>query len=167
MNKLFAECTMSIQFIFILTLLPIAYHDLRTRYIPDRYMLLSAAIAVLIRLRLASSEMMPLPEAFLRFTITAVVTALPFILLYCLRDDIGGADAKLAAITGGLAGVEEGLRILLMGCLLSLLVFAIHHFIILKKRTTGDPKSAYRYPLLPGICFMLSLATLSFPAFSY
>lgn len=135
---------------FILSLLPITICDLKTRYIPDRYMVLAATIAFIhvISDKLTGPN---IDRIFLRLA-AALICALPFILLYFLREDIGGADAKLAAICGLFAGFDQGIRILLYGCLLSLGSILIH-------RLTKKEKD-HRYPLLPGICLCLSLYAL-------
>ncbi len=181
MNKLFVAYGSCIQYallniqdpdfvlilLFNISLLPIACCDLKSRYIPDRLMLLSGTIAVVHRLYPYISDAGNLARELLLLAAAALITALPFILLYFLRDDIGGADAKLAAVTGAQAGVENGLRILLLASVISFLLFSIHYLITKKNKQEEARAASFRYPLLPGICFSLSLATLRFPPFSY
>lgn len=181
MNKLFALLVIEIQMsvlniqckqfigslILIISLLPIAYFDLKTRYIPDRYMLITGTIALVLRLSSKSAKPAAWPGSLGAPLLAAIITALPFIILYLLRDDIGGADAKLAAICGCYAGVEYGLRILLLGCAISMLPFSLHHFVSAHRKPGKTVALPFHYPLLPGICLALSLAALRFPPLSY
>lgn len=147
----------------------IAYLDLRDRYIPDRYMLLLASIVLATSAYSRSQVGQLQTQELLQLLLPAALTALPFVLLYILRDDIGGADAKLAAIIGLKAGLVPGLRLLLLSSILSLVGFGLHHlWRVAGHRIKRCPatlviggEDAYHYPLLPAMCLALLLMNLN------
>ncbi len=153
---------LNIQFIsifFILSLIYLAILDLKTRLIPDRYILISALLAYLLSILLRHQEA-PLSLHLLASPILAGLScSAPFILLFFLRDDIGGADSKLAFICGLYAGIEKGFKILLLGSLFSALIFTLF-YLIKKKSWSKEKLKTYPYPLFPGICLFLCIDLL-------
>lgn len=159
---------MNIQFIsssilvfFMLSLIPIAIADWRTRYIPDRYHLIAGTLALLYHIYPYINPVSPTlhmgQTVWLMLLIRLVSTlfcACPFILLYFIRDDIGGADAKFAAIVGFFCSLEVGLSILLLGTGLTFSMILLQHLV--KRENKG-----HTYPLLPALVLFLFLHALS------
>lgn len=159
---------MNIQFIptfilllFMLSLIPIAVADWRTRYIPDRYHVIAASLGLAYQLYpyiSARAEALPPSQTLGHMLFTRLGSALfcacPFIVLYFIRDDIGGADAKFAAIVGLFSSIEKGLAILLFGTALTAIVILLQR---LHKRTS----KSQTYPLLPAMVLFLFLHALS------
>lgn len=150
-----------ILFLFMLSLIPIAVADWRTRYIPDRYHVITASLAFAYLLypyinsrteALSPSQTLG-QMLFTRFS-SALFCACPFIVLYFIREDIGGADAKFAAIVGLFCSIEKGLSILLFGTALTACV-------ILLQRLYKRASKSQTYPLLPTMVLFLFLHTLS------
>lgn len=153
----------TLAFAFCLSLVPIAWLDLKTRYIPDRFVITSASLAWLhayVRLR---QNNYPIYLSILIPLVSACITSIPFWILFFIRDDIGGADAKMAAVCGCLAGIECGLRLLFLSFALTItavIFYRIWQGLRRKQPIRHNSKTA-TYPLLPGICIFLFLFALS------
>lgn len=145
---------------FIFSLIPITVADLRTRYIADRYILLAGGLAVFA---LWSEQGFTVVGTVFASDISirlvaAAFCALPFTILFFIRDDIGGADAKFAAVLGFFCGFESGTFILLLACISTLIAILIHRRYSTRR---GSAEKSFRYPLIPAMCFFLTLYTLS------
>ena len=87
---------------------------------------------------------LPLPE---RLSST-VVCLLPFLIVYLLRDDLGGADVRFAAACGAAAGLRDGLLLLGTG-LVSFVIFQLLSRAVKLLCRRQSPSLSEAQPLLP------------------
>ncbi len=107
---------MLLQFVLLAV---VAVSDHRCRRVANRWLLL-LALAGTATVRLSGCG----PDPGTAFAALAVC-ALPFVFLYLLSEDMGGADVKFAALCGWIHGTRRGLAILLAGVLLVAVVYGL------------------------------------------
>ena len=77
---------------------------------------------------------------------------LPFVVMYVIRDDLGGADVRFAAACGASLGLTDGLISLASGLLSFIVVFLPFHVIRrLSKHQTGMDRTLW--PLIPWLAW--------------
>ena len=125
-----------------LVIVAMGWQDLRHMQVDDRLQgaaLLTGLVSQAARVGSPAQAAQQLREGLTG----ALVCGLPLLLLYCWRDDIGGADVKFAAIIGCLLGPETALLALLLG-----LGAALLGQLLLRRRQRDGPVGA-AFPLLP------------------